>query len=378
MAEGPYQDAENTLINAFVPPAGFDPRPDATYFPIPWLLSTKGYGVLVDSDDTSRFGLDSPWRFEVDGAQAAYKVYAGPRPADVLRRFSADVGRQPPASAPFYFGPWWQPKGDAGQNIETLRKAGALGSVAQTYTHYLPCGAQQGKEADEQAKTALFHAAGLAVTTYFNPMICTTYQPPYDEAVDRSVLNTNAAGQPYVYRYTGANQFLVGQFDFTRVRARSRSTATSSARRSPTATTAGWRTSASTRPRTPTRPTARRVRRCTTATRSSTTAPRTRTRATARRGRSPASTARAGPARPRSRRSSGAATRPPASASTASQSAVRNGLSMGLSGVSPVGLGHRRLLRHLDAPDHAGPASAAGSRSASRPASCARRPTASR
>jgi alpha-glucosidase len=215
VAEGPYQDVESPLIAAFVPPAGYDPRPEATYFPMPWLLSTKGYGFLAENDETSRFSLSSPWTFQVDAPRLAYKIYAGPKPADVLSRFSADVGRQPPPAAPFYFGPWWQPKGDPGQNLATLRAVGALGSVAQTYTHYLPCGNQQGHTAEEQAKTAGFHAAGLAVTTYFNPMICTTYQPPFDQAVSGGYLNKNALGQPYTYRYTGASQFFVGQFDFT-------------------------------------------------------------------------------------------------------------------------------------------------------------------
>ena len=30
VAEGPYQDAENDIVRVFVPPQGFDPRPDAT------------------------------------------------------------------------------------------------------------------------------------------------------------------------------------------------------------------------------------------------------------------------------------------------------------------------------------------------------------
>ena len=157
----------------------------------------------------------SPWSADVDGAHLQYSVYAGPRPADVLRRFSADVGRQPPPAAPFYFGPWWQPDGDAAQNIAQLRAAGALGSLMQTYTHYLPCGDQQGHTAEQQAMTAQAHDAGLAITTYFNPMICTTYQPPYGLAAAGGFLNTNAAGQPYVYPYTGSRVFPVSQFDFT-------------------------------------------------------------------------------------------------------------------------------------------------------------------
>jgi len=60
----------------------------------------------------------------------------------------------------------------------------------------------------------MFHKAGLAVTTYFNPMMCTSH-PRYDEAAAAGVLTKNAAGQPYTYRYTGASQFFVGQFDFS-------------------------------------------------------------------------------------------------------------------------------------------------------------------
>ena len=53
VAEGPYQDSEYTFINALVPPAGVRWRPDTTYFPIPWLLSSRGYGVLLDNDELS-------------------------------------------------------------------------------------------------------------------------------------------------------------------------------------------------------------------------------------------------------------------------------------------------------------------------------------
>ena len=114
-------------LGAVVPPPGFQPRDDATYFPMPWLLSTRGYGVLVDNTETSYFRLttDSPsaWSVEVRGAppnqqpgapaprELALRVFAGPTPADVLRRFTAATGRQPKPAAPWYFGPWFQPSG---------------------------------------------------------------------------------------------------------------------------------------------------------------------------------------------------------------------------------------------------------------------------
>jgi alpha-glucosidase (family GH31 glycosyl hydrolase) len=217
VAEGPYQPSEDSLVKVFVPPVAFDTRPDATYFPIPWLLSSRGFGFLLEGSAKSLFTLGAPWSVANDGRRLAYRVYAGPRPAQALGRFTEDVGRQPAPAAPFYFGPWWQPSGDAAQNLRQLRRAGggALGSLVQTYTHYLPCGAQQGQTAAERRTTQTYHRAGLAVTTYFNPMICTTYQPAFSQAVSARVLTQNPLGQPYLYRYTGTSQFVVGQFDFT-------------------------------------------------------------------------------------------------------------------------------------------------------------------
>jgi sulfoquinovosidase len=219
VAEGPYQAEERPFIAAFVPLPGYRPRDDATYYPMPWLLSSRGYGVLLDDDDTSYFRLstDRPdaWSVEVQAPSIRLRVFAGPRPADVLRRLTARLGRQPAPAAPWYFGPWFQPKGNEVDNIELLRRADAPASVVQTYTHYLPCGDHRSGRDQQRTRTARFHAAGLAVTTYFNPMLCTSYQPVYDRARSEGALTRNQLGLPYEYRYTGASQFLVGQFDFS-------------------------------------------------------------------------------------------------------------------------------------------------------------------
>ena len=90
----------------------------------------------------------------------------------------------------------------------------------------------------------------------------------------------------------------------------------SSARRSPTGTTAGWRTTASTRPRTRSRTTARPAPRCTTSIRGCTTAPRTRS-PPARDGRSSSTTAPDTSDRRRAHPWYGAETRRPTGASTA-------------------------------------------------------------
>ena len=226
--EGPYQPNERSLIpNNFVPNWGFRARDDATYFPMPWLLSSSGYGVLVGGSRTSYFRLGTDrsdaWSLETTTAPAEYpeavsgppprklslRFFAGPKPTDVLRRLTAAIGRQP-APAPWFLGPWYQPKDDQ-TDARLLRTADAPVSVAQTYTHYLPCGSQQGAEEAQRQRTAHFHSLGYAVTTYFNPMICTSYQSAYGDAASAGALTETVAGTPYTYRY---NQFVVSQFDF--------------------------------------------------------------------------------------------------------------------------------------------------------------------
>jgi alpha-glucosidase (family GH31 glycosyl hydrolase) len=233
VADGPYQPDERPVVALFVPPPGFRARDDATYYPVPWLLSSRGVGVLVDNADTSYFRLatDSPdrWSLEVTGAPEGmaalptpeslrFRVFAGPRPADVLRRFTVRTGRQPPPAAPWVLGPWVQLGGslaDRLAQLAKLRAADAPVSVVQSYTHYLPCGDHVARREEERALVRAMHDAGAAVTTYFNPMICETYEPRFPEAVQAEALSLGPDRQPYVYDYTGSVIFRVGQFDFT-------------------------------------------------------------------------------------------------------------------------------------------------------------------
>src|SRR5262249_37374013 len=189
VSDGPWIE-ENRFISSLLPPPGFRARDDATYFPVPWILSSRGHGVLVDNDETAYHDLAPPlrpdaWSFEVVGAPEGmasrpapttlrFRVFAGPRPADVLRRFTAAVGRQPPPAAPWVFGPWYQ-----GPALQAFRDADIPVSVSQTYLHYLPCGDDA---SNEPARTAAAHALGYAITTYFNPMICTTHRAFTDAA----------------------------------------------------------------------------------------------------------------------------------------------------------------------------------------------------
>ena len=223
VSDGPWTDDNRSLISAVLPAPGFRARDDATYFPVPWVLSSRGYGVLIDNDeaayhDLATSGRPDAWSVEVVGAPDGMtprpapttlrlRVFAGPRPADVLRRFTAAVGRQPDPPAPWVFGPWYQ-----GPALQAFRDADVPVSVSQTYLHYLPCGDDR---SGEPTRTAAAHALGYAITTYFNPMICTSYTPAFPDAAAAGALVTTADGAPYVYKYFTSRFFDVGQFDFS-------------------------------------------------------------------------------------------------------------------------------------------------------------------
>jgi sulfoquinovosidase len=215
VGEGPYQPEERPFIAAFAPPQGYHPRDDATYFPIPWLLSSEGYGFLLDNDETSMFRLagDDAWSVEAPASTIGFRVFAGPTPARALQRYTEALGRQPRVAAPWMLGAWWQPTPGGPPEHEELdaqRREGVPISVVETFLHYLPCGDHYADREKVRARTKAIHDRRAAVLAYFNPMVCTSH-PRYGEGT----YNTDASGRPYVYRYSTADQFQVSQIDFT-------------------------------------------------------------------------------------------------------------------------------------------------------------------
>jgi hypothetical protein len=92
VGEGPYQPGEYGIPAATVPSWGFEERADATYFPMPWLVSTRGFGILAKNYEHSMFrlGTEDPgeWSVEVQAPRLDLTFIPGPDPADVVRRFT--------------------------------------------------------------------------------------------------------------------------------------------------------------------------------------------------------------------------------------------------------------------------------------------------
>ena len=233
VSDGPFSPDTRPFVAATIPPQGYRARDDATYYPVPWLLSTRGYGVLIDNDETSTFHLARhgahTWSVEVQARTLSLRVFAGPTPAGALSRFTAATGRQPRPAAPWAFGPWFQtgqpntvPLEDEAAWLQRLRAADAPVSVAETQLRYLPCGLDRGNEDYERRRVQAFHDKGLAVLTYVNPMLCASYQPLFAQAAGAGALLKTAAGLPSTFNSfvggIGPAGFVVqpvGTFDFT-------------------------------------------------------------------------------------------------------------------------------------------------------------------
>lgn len=225
VGEGPYQETDYPIIRNTVPPWGLRERSDATYFPMPWFISTRGYGVLAGNAETSRFRLGTErkgeWSFEAESRRLSLLFFAGPRPAGVLRRMTARIGRQPKPKAPWIFGPWFQTghqntAPDELDFVRILREADAPISAVETHMRYMPCGSDLGQESSEKARVAGLRAGGLATITYSREGICASYEGPFNEAVARGAFIRHQDGTPYTFNtFVGSGVTQLGMLDFT-------------------------------------------------------------------------------------------------------------------------------------------------------------------
>jgi alpha-D-xyloside xylohydrolase len=110
---------------------------DASYKPVPWFLSTNGYGFHLDSTAESWFDMrnSASDRYNIQNLFGTLKfnVVAGPKLTDALTRFTGYTGRTylPP---PWVFGTWissdiWRTGGEVRYAITKYRDSGIPASV---------------------------------------------------------------------------------------------------------------------------------------------------------------------------------------------------------------------------------------------------------
>ena len=218
-----------------VPPSDTNPFPNGeemTYYPVPFFLSTAGYGFWLDTTWRSEFRLatDRPdaWRVWHTGPSLAYEIYlpiegdARPWPYHVIDRFTAAVGR-PMVPPTWAFGPRRRINRGDMQNgvpeIQAMRDLDLAITAVDDSVHFLPAGVDVGNEATLAAWVAEAAALGYRVAGYYNPYFSTSDTSPLAPLVAEGVakgyfLRDDVGELSQVWLVSGTLQ-TVNSVDFT-------------------------------------------------------------------------------------------------------------------------------------------------------------------
>ena len=200
----------------------------STYSPTPFLVSSAGYGLGLDSDYPARFDIGAAQtdRLEtsVTDPHPHLSLFVGGSPADILTRRAIAVGL-PPLPPVWGLGVWKTLIGgtsrvrsdaarlaaagvsyDAVWIYDAMDEASGFGWRWRIYDQVPP-----GPYSDLPGLIAGFHVAGAKVLGYTTPFV---YQSSaaYTDALAHGYLLRGADGQPVLEEYHGAVR---GQIDFS-------------------------------------------------------------------------------------------------------------------------------------------------------------------
>jgi sulfoquinovosidase len=166
------------------PPGPNNPSPNGpnmTYLPVPFYLSTLGYGLYMETTYRTGYslGADDATLFRVYAAEPrlSYRVFVHDDPKDTLAEYTSVTGRAT-LPAPWVFGP--RRRVDRGSMVngvpeaQALRAAGVPTTMVDDADHFLPIASEVGQEAQITQYNAGVHALGFKSVGYYNPYVSTT------------------------------------------------------------------------------------------------------------------------------------------------------------------------------------------------------------
>jgi sulfoquinovosidase len=165
-------------------PGLHNPNPNGismTHVPIPFVVSSAGYGLYLESTFRSRwaFGSDDPsaWRLSAVEPHVKLHVFVHDDPKDTLADYTALTGRAS-LPAPWVFGP--RRRSDRNRMVMGMREAlafrqfGVPTTAIDDATHFLPIGSQVGNEAELAQWTKDAHELGYKAIAYYNSYVSVT------------------------------------------------------------------------------------------------------------------------------------------------------------------------------------------------------------
>lgn len=203
-------------------------RGSTSYAPTPFLLSSRGYGLLLETTARAEFDLratdQGSYQFRVEGGELRVLLIAGPEPRAILERHARLVGL-PPLPPRWAFGVWQNLIGGQERveaDLARLRRDGVpvdalwiydataegtdFGWPWQIYRPIAP-----GTYPDLPALIARLHSQGLKVLGYLNHYLYPG-TAGYDEAAANGFVVAGEDGAPLIGRWSFGPRALL---DFT-------------------------------------------------------------------------------------------------------------------------------------------------------------------
>jgi hypothetical protein len=154
--------------------------PSMTYFPVPFFLSSKGYGLHLNTTFRSELFLgsevESAWRATVASSHFEATIYVNRDPLATLDQYTSDTGR-PTEPAPWVFGPRRRVGSgslvDGVHEYRLMREKHIPVTGLDDAVHFLPASSQTGREDELRAWTSSAHELGYKVMAYNNPYVAT-------------------------------------------------------------------------------------------------------------------------------------------------------------------------------------------------------------
>ncbi|MCC6898352.1 MAG: hypothetical protein IT377_05220 [Polyangiaceae bacterium] len=173
--EGATGKGEKAPIGAENP---YPNGPSMTYFPVPFVLSTRGYALHADTTYRTEMHFASDredaWRLAVNADRLAATVYVNADPLRSLDQYTEDTGR-PMVPAPWVFGPRRRvgSTSKVGDALEwkLMRERDVACTGVDDAVHFLPALSHKGREPELAEWTAAGHALGYKVMAYNNPYV---------------------------------------------------------------------------------------------------------------------------------------------------------------------------------------------------------------
>lgn len=202
-----------------------------TYKPVPFYISSAGYGLLIDTGARTILRLATPddptiVSIRPNAAAVALRLIPSATPAEILARYTALAGR--PSRPPMWaFGPWksrdWmqETEATAREDADEGRRHGLAGTVKLIDAAWQACYQSFTFHPDRfpRPEEMIRHirGRGYRLVLWVAPWIVKDAEPSetYRECAQRGLFIRRPDGQPYVHRLANSPTFVGSCLDFT-------------------------------------------------------------------------------------------------------------------------------------------------------------------